>query len=148
MGTTSSSTSSGSGVISLSRGTKVQAYLAAPQEVSTVAIIVICDSDSTFFDAPEMRRVVDYMSLSSGAMVISLDMLMSSASPEATSADKIEVMFYCTKLFFLCKNKQIVFICFFLKFHSSNFIYRMLFLIYQLEVQYHFQYVVSVTVPR
>lgn len=98
MGTTTSSSScSGSGVINLSRGTKVQAYLAAPQEQSTIGIIVLCDGASSFFDAPEMRRVVDYMALSSGSIVISADMLMSPTSPEATSADKIEVLFYFQK---------------------------------------------------
>jgi hypothetical protein len=94
MGTTSSApTSNGNGIINLSRGTKVQAYLANPQKVSaTVGILVICDTQSSFFDAPEMRRVVDYMCLASSAMVMSVDMVMSPTNPAATNLEKVEVL--------------------------------------------------------
>lgn len=82
MGTTTSTSNNGDGVIDLSSGSKCQAYLSHPKQMpSTLGLLILCDSDTSFFDAPEARQMTEYFSLSGGFIAMSLD-LTTTSSPE------------------------------------------------------------------
>mmetsp|Transcript_52391 Transcript_52391/g.67188 ORF Transcript_52391/g.67188 Transcript_52391/m.67188 type:complete len:315 (-) Transcript_52391:235-1179(-) len=76
MGTTTSTSNTGSSVIYLSRGTKAQAFLSHPPNLPcSTGLVILCDPATNFFDSPDIRHIAEYFSQIGGLLTISLELV-------------------------------------------------------------------------